>query len=151
MDDSTFLNFTILLMSLHTIESPKSTTKTTDSLFCDYICIRKNANLNELALVFSWSADTSSLFHYLVFFIEISLTMQVRLCLTARLSHIHDPLRAQEWNEPFNWALITWLLHSLLMICTLKGESKYCKRNSNDIVFYETVQKNLPRTYIRCA
>lgn len=151
MDDCIFLNFITLLISLHTIESPKSTTKMTDwGFFCDYIWMKKKPNLNKLELVFSWSADIS-LFQYLAFFIKISLTMLFRLHLTARLSHIHYPLWAQEWNEPFNWALITWLLHSLLMICTLKGESKYCKRNSNGIVFYETVQTSLPRMYIKWA
>lgn len=150
MDDCIFLNFITLLISLHRIESPKSNAKRTDCFFCDYIWMKTKTNLNELALVLSWSADIS-LFQYLAFFIKISLTVLFRLHLTARLLHIHYLLWAQEWNEPFNWALITWLLHSLLMICTLKGESKYCKRNSNGIVFYETVQKSLPHVYNKCA
>lgn len=41
-----------------------------------------------MSLLLFFHGQLTSLFHYLVFFIEISLTMQFRLYLTARLSHI---------------------------------------------------------------
>lgn len=147
MDDYIFLNF-ILSLSLYT---PKKVLNLLLKLqtVCFMIIFawkKKKANLNELPVVFFMVSWHISLFHYLVLFIKISLTMLFRLHLTARLSHIQYPLWAQEWNEPFNWALITWLLHSLLMICTLKGESKYRKRNSNDRKASHIHISNVPKS-----